>query len=77
MVVCGSCGSENGLKTAHGFRVAPAGSAERMLPRHVGIAQRQRGVGLRVSLNAVPANTAAVEASVTARHGQHRHEVRW
>ena len=77
MVVCGSCGGENGLKTSQCFRVASAGSAERMLPRYVGIAQGRRGARLRVSLSAVPANAAAVEAAVTACHGWRRREVSW
>lgn len=66
----------NGLKTARCFRVASAGSAEWMLLGYVGIAQGRRGVGLRVSLSVVPANAAAVEASVTACHGRRRREVR-
>jgi hypothetical protein len=77
MVVCGSCGGENGLKTAQRFRVASAGSAEWMLLGYVGIAHGRREVGLHVSLTAVPANAAALEASVTACHGQRRREVRW
>jgi hypothetical protein len=70
-------GGENGLKTAQRFRVASAGSAEWMLLGYVGIAHGRRGVEVRVSLSAVPANAAALEASVTACHGQHRREVRW
>jgi hypothetical protein len=48
-----------------------------MLLGYVGIAQGRRGVEVRVSLSAVPANAAALEASVTACHGQRRREVRW